>query len=141
VQTTGDQLIDATVPGGMVTEAGIRMNVEVAMLYLESWLRGNGAVAIHNLMEDAATAEISRSQLWQWIQHGVAIDGGGTMTREYYQRVRAEELARLDDALGAGSPARLHDAAGLLDALVLGEFEEFLTLPGYRLLDPERESR
>jgi malate synthase len=141
VQTTGDQLIDARVPGGMVTEGGIRMNVEVAMLYLESWLRGNGAVAIHNLMEDAATAEISRSQLWQWIQHGVAIDGAGIMTREYYQRVRAEELARLDGALGDAANPRLRDAAGLLDALVLGEFEEFLTLPGYRLLEAEPEPR
>jgi malate synthase len=140
VQTTGDQLIDAAVPGGLVTEGGVRMNVEVAMRYLESWLRGNGAVAIHNLMEDAATAEISRSQLWQWIQHGVPIDGGGTMTREYYQRMRAEELARLDGELGA-SHTRLHDAAGLLDALVLAEFEEFLTLPGYRLLESEPDRR
>jgi malate synthase len=135
VDTRGEQLIDAQVPGGMVTEGGIRMNVEVAMLYLESWLRGNGAVAIHNLMEDAATAEISRSQLWQWIQHGAPIDGGGEMTREYYQRVRAEELARLETAVDAGGFSRLHEAAALLDALVLGEFEEFLTIPGYRLLE------
>jgi malate synthase len=92
-------------------------------------------------MEDAATAEISRSQLWQWIQHGVAIDGAGIMTREYYQRVRAEELARLDGALGDAANPRLRDAAGLLDALVLGEFEEFLTLPGYRLLEAEPEPR
>jgi malate synthase len=109
------------------------MNVEVAMLYLESWLRGNGAVAIHNLMEDAATAEISRTQLWQWIRHGAAIDGGGVMTREYYQRVRAEELARLAAAAEPGS--RLTDAAALLDTLVLGEFEEFLTVVGYRVLE------
>jgi malate synthase len=132
VRISADQLIDATVPGGMVTAGGVRMNVEVALLYLESWLRGNGAVAIHNLMEDAATAEISRTQLWQWIRHGAAIDGAGTMTREYYQRVRAEELARLQDALGAAS--RITDAAALLDALVLGEFEEFLTVVGYRVL-------
>ena len=77
VRTTGDQLIDATVPGGMVTAEGIRMNVEVALLYIDAWLRGVGAVAIHNLMEDAATAEISRTQLWQWIRHGAEIDGGG----------------------------------------------------------------
>jgi malate synthase len=130
---TADQLIDATVPGGAVTEGGVRMNVEVALLYLESWLRGNGAVAIHNLMEDAATAEISRTQLWQWIRHGAEIDGAGTMTREYYQRVRAEELARLQrDADGV---SRITDAAALLDALVLGEFEEFLTVVGYRVLE------
>ena len=133
VHVTADQLVDATVPGGLVTEEGVRMNVEVAMLYLESWLRGNGAVAIHNLMEDAATAEISRTQLWQWIRHGAEIDGAGKMTREYYQRVRAEELARLQASAGAVS--RVTDAAALLDALVLGEFDEFLTVVGYRVLE------
>jgi malate synthase len=133
VHTTGDQLIDATVPGGLVTDDGIRLNVEVALLYIEAWLRGSGAVAIHNLMEDAATAEISRSQLWQWIRHGAAVDGGGTMTREYYQRVREEELTQL---LAAAEPGnRLIEAAGLLDVLVLSDFEEFLTVPGYQLLD------
>jgi malate synthase len=133
VRITADQLIDAGVPGGMVTEGGVRMNVEVALLYLESWLRGNGAVAIHNLMEDAATAEISRTQLWQWIRHGAAIDGAGEMTREYYQRVRAEVLTKLQGELGAVS--RITDAAALLDALVLSEFEEFLTVVGYRVLE------
>jgi malate synthase len=133
VRVTADQLIDATVPGGLVTEGGVRMNVEVALLYLESWLRGNGAVAIHNLMEDAATAEISRTQLWQWIRHGATIDGAGEMTREYFQRVRAEELARLQATADAVS--RITDAAALLDALVLGEFEEFLTVRGYQVLE------
>jgi malate synthase len=135
VRVTADQLIDATVPGGLITDGGIRMNVEVAMLYLESWLRGNGAVAIHNLMEDAATAEISRSQLWQWIAHGATVDGAGVMTREYYQLVRAEELARLETSAAPGS--RIKEAAALLDALVLGdgEFEEFLTVVGYRVLE------
>ena len=133
VRVTADQLIDATVPGGMVTDAGVRMNVEVALLYLESWLRGNGAVAIHNLMEDAATAEISRTQLWQWIRHRAAIDGAGEMTREYYRRVRAEELARLQASADAVS--RITDAAALLDALVLNDFEEFLTVIGYKVLE------
>ena len=133
VRVTADQLIDATVPGGLVTEGGVRMNVEVALLYLESWLRGNGAVAIHNLMEDAATAEISRTQLWQWIRHGASIDGAGTMTREYFQRVRATELARL--LASADAVSRITDAAALLDALVLGEFEEFLTVVGYQVLE------
>jgi len=133
VNTTGDQLIDATVPGGAVTAEGIRMNVEVAILYIEAWLRGSGAVAIHNLMEDAATAEISRTQLWQWIRHGATIDGGGEMTREYYLKVRSAELARLEAMPEAG--ARLAEAAALLDTLVEGEFEEFLTVPGSRLLE------
>jgi malate synthase len=130
---TADQLIDPSVPGGLVTAGGVRMNVEVAMLYLESWLRGNGAVAINNLMEDAATAEISRTQLWQWIRHGAELDGAGEMTREYYQRVRAEVMTRLQR--DATAVSRITDAAGLLDALVLGEFEEFLTVVGYRVLE------
>ncbi len=128
-----DLLIDASVAGGMVTEAGVRMNIEVALLYLESWLRGQGAVAIHNLMEDAATAEISRTQLWQWIRHAAPIDGAGTMTREYYRRVRGEEVIRLQGEHYAVS--RITDAAALLDALVLGEFEEFLTIVGYEVLE------
>ncbi|MEO7455267.1 MAG: malate synthase A [Gemmatimonadaceae bacterium] len=131
VTTTAAQLIDATVPGGRVTIDGVRMNVEVALLYMEAWLRGSGAVAIHNLMEDAATAEISRTQLWQWIRHGAEIDGAGRMTREYYLRVRGEELARLQQEL---PESRLTEAAALLDTLVEGEFEEFLTVPGSRLL-------
>jgi malate synthase len=105
----------------------------VALLYLESWLRGHGAVAINNLMEDAATAEISRTQLWQWIRHGAELDGAGEMTREYYQRVRADALTRLQR--DADAVSRITDAAALLDALVLGEFEEFLTVVGYRVLE------
>jgi malate synthase len=129
------QLIDATVPGGLVTEAGVRTNVDVALRYLDSWLRGNGAAAIHNLMEDAATAEISRSQLWQWIRHGAEIDSGGEMTREYYQRVRADVL----EALGqeATSDSRFVEAAAVLDTLVLGEWENFLTTVAMPVLEVE----
>ena len=127
------RLVDADIPGGAVTSEGVRTNVEVALLYLEAWLRGTGAVAIHNLMEDAATAEISRTQLWQWIRHGAVIDGGGRMTREYYLAVRDAELERLK---AAGSPEqRLDEASALLDVLVLEDFEEFLTTSGGRLLD------
>ena len=128
-----DRLVDAEVPGGAVTSEGVRMNVEVALLYLEAWLRGTGAVAIHNLMEDAATAEISRTQLWQWIRHGAVIDAGGAMTREYYLLVRESELERLGQATQRDN--RLNEAAALLDMLVLEDFEEFLTLAGGRLLD------
>jgi malate synthase len=133
VQISAGQLIDATVPGGLVTETGVRTNVDVALRYVDSWLRGNGAAAIHNLMEDAATAEISRSQLWQWIRHGAVIDGGGEMTREYYQRVRAETL----DALETEGPAkaRLAEAAAVLDTLVLGEWENFLTTVAMPMLE------
>ena len=127
------RLVDAEIPGTAVTTEGVRMNVEVALLYLESWLRGIGAVAIHNLMEDAATAEISRTQLWQWIRHGAVIDAGGAMTREYYLSVRSAELERLKRE--SARDDRLDEAAALLDVLVLEDFEEFLTIPGSRLLD------
>jgi malate synthase len=121
------------VPGGTVTEAGVRANIDVALQYLDAWLRGQGAVAIHNLMEDAATAEISRSQLWQWVRLGARLDDGGTVTAALYQRLRGEVVASLAGTQGADS--RLDDASALLDTLVLGDFQEFLTLPGYQLLD------
>jgi malate synthase len=126
-------LLDLRIEGGDVTEAGARLNVSVALQYLDSWLRGNGAAAINNLMEDAATAEISRSQLWQWRTTGASLDDGGALTADRYRGIRAEELA----ALSAGAPAgaRLDDAAELLDALVLDDqFTEFLTLPAYERL-------
>jgi len=133
VQVAASQLIDATVPGGMVTDAGVRTNVDVALRYLDSWLRGNGAAAIHNLMEDAATAEISRSQLWQWIRLGAEIDGGGEMTREYYQRVRTETLAALGQE--GSTDSRFAEAAALLDTLVLGEWQNFLTTVAMPVLE------
>jgi malate synthase len=133
VQTTPRQLLDVKVPGGKITVAGVRTNVDVALQYLEAWLRGTGAVAIHNLMEDAATAEISRSQLWQWITHRVNVENFGTMGAEGYQQVREDVVAELRKSATADS--RFDDAAALLDELVLGEWQEFLTLPGYELLE------
>ena len=110
----------------------MKSNVSVALQYLESWLRGSGAVAIYNLMEDTATAEISRAQLWQWLRHGADVDGERFSTA-MYERVRDAEIAALSSA---GGHTRLRDAAKLLDELVLGDdFAEFLTLPGERYLD------
>jgi len=120
------------VPGGAVTEAGIRANVRVALAYLDSWLRGVGAAAIDNLMEDAATAEISRSQLWHWRTRGVALADGRAFDEALYTSIRDEELARL----GGAAEGRLSEAAGLLDRLVLDDdFAEFLTLRAYSLLE------
>ncbi len=120
------------ITGGKVTGDGIRTNVSVALQYLDNWLRGNGAAAINNLMEDAATAEISRAQLWQWIRHDVRDNDGTRVTRERYRSVRDEELAKL----GGIEVGRYHDAAALLDRLVESpEFIPFLTLPAYQLLD------
>jgi malate synthase len=133
VRVEAAALLELRVPDGRVTEAGVRNNVNVALQYLDAWLRGSGAVAIHNLMEDAATAEIARAQLWQWIRHAAPLDGGGTMTADRYRAVRAEELVALEAA--AGPATRLRDAAALLDDLVLGErFVEFLTVPAYPML-------
>ncbi len=125
VVVSSAQLIDLTVAGGDVTEAGIRANVRVALAYLDSWLRGVGAAAIDNLMEDAATAEISRSQLWLWRTRGL-------LSVEHYEKLRDEEVARLRTA-GDG---RLDEAVDLLDHLVLDDdFAEFLTLRAYALLE------
>jgi malate synthase len=121
-------LLDLRVEGGRATEAGARLNVSVALQYLDAWLAGNGAAAINNLMEDAATAEISRSQLWQWRTTGTPLDDGAPLTAGRYRAIRAEELA----VLGGPRQGQLGDAADLLDDLVLAdEFVEFLTLPAY----------
>ncbi|MBV9880214.1 MAG: malate synthase A [Gemmatirosa sp.] len=129
-------LLRLEVPNGRVTDAGLRANVDVALQYVDAWLRGLGAVAIHNLMEDAATAEIARAQLWQWTHHRVATDDGEPVTPERYAAVRDDVLAALERERG-DAPSRLRDAADLLDELVLGEsFVEFLTLPAYARLEP-----
>jgi malate synthase len=132
VKVAPGQLLDVRVEGGRISADGLRLNIDVALQYLDAWLRGAGAVAIHNLMEDAATAEISRSQLWQWINHHVDVDGFGTMSANTYRQVREEVVADLRRSAPADS--RLDDAAALLDELVLGEWQDFLTLPGYKLL-------
>jgi len=133
VAVTARDLLDTSVGGGHVTEAGVRTNVSVALQYLASWLAGNGAAAINNLMEDAATAEISRSQLWQWRVHEVPLEDGQPMTVDLYRAVRDEELARSAAALPG---FRWHDAAELLDALVLHDaFDEFLTIAAYARLE------
>ena len=122
-------LIDLSVPGGSLTEQGLRNNVSVGLQYMNSWLNGNGAAAINNLMEDAATAEIARAQLWQWVHRNARMDNGEQVTPELYEQVRDEELSQL----GGREASRFGLAASLLDDLVLGsEFQEFLTLQAYR---------
>jgi malate synthase len=135
VRVVASELTDFTVAGGAISLNGIETNVDVAVQYIEAWLRGQGAVAIHNLMEDAATAEISRSQLWQWIRHEAPIADDGTMSANGYRDVRDRVLRTL--RADARPDARWDDAAALLDVLVLGDFHEFLTVPGYRLLDDQ----
>jgi malate synthase len=128
VNVKASELVETHVPGGKITEAGVRNNISVALQYLNAWLMGNGAVGIFNLMEDAATAEISRGQLWQWIRNGAKLDDGRPVTRELYEKFRDEEKAKLPDG------GRLKEAEKLLNDLVEGEFVDFLTLPAYKLL-------
>jgi malate synthase len=131
VHVLDSQITAVGVPGGKITDAGLRLNISVALQYLNAWLGGNGAVAINNLMEDAATAEISRSQLWQWIHHGARLEDGRPITRNLYQHIRDEELAKL----GGRSQDRYEEAAEILDRLVIAdEFIEFLTLIAYQHL-------
>jgi len=125
---------------GTITLAGLRTNVAVGLRYLESWLRGSGCVPLFHLMEDAATAEISRAQLWQWIRHEGRLDDGSTVTAE---RVRGEIRAEVERARGAlgdegFQASRFQDAAELFESIILdrGSFAEFLTLPAYDRLTP-----
>jgi malate synthase len=132
VTPAAGELLDVRIDGGAITEAGVRTNVSVALQYLASWLAGNGAAAINNLMEDAATAEISRSQLWQWRRQRSALDDGRPMSAELYTTIRDEELGRLQES---AADYRWTDAGALLDDLVLSdEFTDFLTLSAYPLL-------
>jgi malate synthase len=127
-------LLDVRVPGGEITEAGLRSNVSVGLRYLAAWLAGQGAVAIFNLMEDTATAEISRSQLWQWRTHGAALDEGGAVTDELVRSVLDEELATAREELG--DRFRWDEAGSVFEEVCLSEeLAEFLTLPAMRFLD------
>ena len=139
VDVPSHALLQTGIVDGQITEEGARLNVNVALQYIEQWLKGNGAAAIHNLMEDAATAEISRAQLWQWIRHRAPIlndgDGDGFFTPDDYTRLRDAEMEALRAERGDDVRC-LEKACTLLDQLVLSsEFEAFLTLPAYQVLD------
>ncbi|WP_341501818.1 malate synthase A [Gallaecimonas sp. GXIMD4217] len=124
--------------GGERTEAGMRTNIRVALQYIEAWLGGNGCVPIYGLMEDAATAEICRAAIWQWLRHGKRLANGKPVTRALFEQLLAEEQARVREELGSDrfDQGRFGEAAKLLSRLVLSEdFIEFLTLPGYPLID------
>jgi malate synthase len=121
------------IPEGAITEAGVRRNIDVALQYIESWLRGNGCVPIYNLMEDAATAEISRAQLWQWIHHGARMDDGRTVTIEICENLLGEVLWQVERSIGAKAWAasKFHRAAEILKRLSGGGFQDFLTTAAY----------
>jgi malate synthase len=128
-----DQLLDVRIPGGRITDAGVRGNIGVAIQYLAAWLGGSGAVAINNLMEDAATAEISRSQLWQWIRHRATTEDGEVITLARCRAILREEREKLERT--GDHSERVAAAAELLDSLMSAEvFPEFLTLAAYQRL-------
>jgi malate synthase len=135
VTVAARELLDARVPGGVFTDAELRNNVVVSLRYLAAWLGGTGAVAINNLMEDAATAEIARSQLWQWARHAVRLDTGVTVTRELIRDVLRDEARALAEASPTDA-ARIETARELVEATALGEsLADFITLPGYERLE------
>jgi malate synthase len=122
---------------GSKTEEGFRLNIRVGVQYIEAWLRGRGAVPIYNLMEDAATAEISRAQIWQWIRYEAELEGGMIVTPKFFARALEEEMARVKDEVGAETYAagRFAEAIALFrDISLASEFVEFLTIPAYRLI-------
>jgi len=137
VSVTAAQLLDVAATPGDITEDGLRNNVSVGLQYLSAWLRGNGAVAIFGLMEDAATAEISRSQVWQWLHLGVELSDGQTVTRELVERVITEELDNIREAVGdeAYENGRMDDATEIYREMALADtYADFLTLPAYERL-------
>jgi len=138
VQVSAAELLDLAATPGSITEQGLRTDVNVGFQYISFWLTGRGAAAINSMMEDAATAEISRSQIWQWIHHGVELDDGRTVTRELVRQVLDEETAKIRESVGdeiwhAGRP---DDTREIFERVALSEeLLEFLTVPAYEYLD------
>ncbi|CAA0165634.1 malate synthase A [Tenacibaculum maritimum] len=135
VNVTEEDLVEW--PKGTITEEGIRKNINVGILYIESWLRGNGAAAIYNLMEDAATAEISRTQVWQWLHNNAELEGGTNFSMEMYEQLKLEEIAQIKKYVGHSQyeEGEFDKAIQIFDDLVLTrDFVEFLTLPAYQYI-------
>jgi malate synthase len=124
------------VPTGEITEKGLRWNIDVGLQYLASWLGGSGCVPIYNLMEDAATAEICRAQVWQWVRHGARMSDGQVVTESMVKKIIHDRAAELEATVAQGANNATQKAAQLLDTLMTGkEFPDFLTLASYDLLD------
>ena len=132
VQITPENILDTHVPEGKVTETGVRTNINVSLLYLDRWLSGVGAAALYNLMEDAATAEISRSELWQWLKFKTPLSDGRVFTAELFADLKKQELGKISSQF---TTLHLDKASEILDQLVLkNEFAEFLTTHSYKYL-------
>ncbi|MBF8267292.1 MAG: malate synthase [Dehalococcoidia bacterium] len=134
VQVAAKDLLQ--VPQGEITEDGVRGNISVALQYLDAWIQGRAAVALNWLMEDTATAEIARSQLWQWVWHEARLSDGRPMSHDLYSKLRTEELAKLLQGRKPEAAGHLDKAVDLLDEMVTSPtFTQFLTIPGYRYLE------
>ncbi len=135
VHTTTDALLE--LPKGTVTEKGVRDNINVGILYIESWLTGRGAAALYHLMEDAATAEISRTQIWQWLNQTIKLDDGSEFNTEKYTQLRTEEVQKIKELVGEENyiKGKYVQAITIFDELVLSQkFTEFLTLEAYKYI-------
>ena len=135
VVITPKDLLD--VPKGKITEEGLRSNINVGIQYIESWLRGQGCVPLYNLMEDAATAEISRAQIWQWLKHAAKLEDGQTIDQGLFDALVTDEKTKMISELGKElyNDGRFEEAITLFKNLCTAEeFQEFLTLPAYKLL-------
>src|SRR5207302_3463516 len=131
VSVTASQLTNVKVPAGTITENGLRMNVSIGIQYIESWMRGTGAAAINNLMEDVATAEISRSQVWQWVRQASRLDDGATVTSDLVREVANDEMSKLKERLGeeGWKKSRVSEARKVFEEVALSkDFQPFLTL-------------
>jgi malate synthase len=138
VAVSAEELIDVKVPDGSITETGLRLNVSVGVQYIESWLRGVGAAAINNLMEDVATAEISRSQVWQWIRHSSRLSEGSPVTADLVREITDDELTKVRERLGEElwAKGRFAEARQVFEEVALSEsFPAFLTLVAQQDID------
>jgi malate synthase len=138
VAVTSAQLIDVKVPDGSITENGLRLDVSVGIQYIESWLRGVGAAAINNLMEDVATAEISRSQVWQWVRHSSKLHEGLAVTPDLVREIADDEMAKIRERLGdeLWAKGRFKEARAVFEEVALAkDFPAFLTLVAQKLID------
>jgi malate synthase len=139
VQVTAADLLNVEATPGEQTEEGLRNDVNVGIQYVSSWLRGQGAAPIFNLMEDAATAEIARSQVWQWVHHAVKLAEGQTVTAELVRQTATEELDKIRQQVGDEffyGQGRPDDSRAIFERVALSdEFIEFLTIPAYEYLD------
>jgi malate synthase len=139
VNVSAAELLDVKSTPGDITEEGLRNDVNVGIQYISSWLRGNGAAGIYGLMEDAATAEIARSQVWQWLRHGAELTNGEKVTPELVQRLETEELEKIRSEIGDDEwfekQGRPKESRMLFEQVALADdFPEFLTLPAYDYL-------